>query len=115
KKLGIVNDLQMAPLLLPAMSIGTNAFVYSDQTQGDRKVSITHDWVERSSSKLPEAPPSAVNPSDGGEASGTDIVFEWKAPPADGAKIADHHFELSEREDMKWPLSTNFYKLISRT
>jgi hypothetical protein len=33
----------------------------------------------------------------------------------DGDRIADYHFELSDRPDMKWPLSTNFYKLISNT
>ena len=27
----------------------------------------------------------------------------------------DYHFVLADRADMKWPLSTNFYKLISRT
>jgi hypothetical protein len=33
----------------------------------------------------------------------------------DGDKIADYHFELSARADMKWPLSLSFAKLISRT
>lgn len=116
RKLGIVNDLQMAPLLLPSMSIGKNAFVYTDQTKGERKVILTHEWVERSSATPPGAVASPVYPADGGEADGTDIVFQWKAPAAAaGAKIADYHFELSDRPDMKWPLSTNFYKLISRT
>ena len=45
-----------------------------------------------------------------------EIVFQW-APPGDpdGDAIADYHFELSNRADMKWPLSMSFYKLISRT
>jgi len=34
---------------------------------------------------------------------------------AEGEKIADYLFVLADRADMKWPLSTNFYKLISRT
>jgi len=29
--------------------------------------------------------------------------------------IADYHFELSEHADMRWPLSPNFEKLLSRT
>ncbi len=117
KRLSIVNDLQMAPLLLPSMSIGVNTFVYTDTpaAPGDRKVVVTHEWIERSSSKPPEASPNPINPPDAGEANGTDIVFQWKTPDADVAKIADYHFELSDRQDMKWPLSTNFYKLISRT
>ncbi len=115
-KLAIVNDLQMAPLLLPSMSVGENKFTYTDQTPGERKAIVTHEWVERSSAKPPEAAPGAVYPPEGGEANGTDIVFQWKAPADSGAaKVADYHFQLSDRPDMKWPLSTNFYKLISRT
>jgi len=116
KGLGIVNDLQMAPLALPSMSVGENKFVYTDQSPGGRKVRITHNWVERSVSRPPEAPPSPAFPRDGGEAEGTDLVFRWRpAKDPDGDRIADYHFELSDRPDMKWPLSTNFYKLISNT
>src|SRR5262249_38260028 len=32
-----------------------------------------------------------------------------------GDPIVDYHFELSDRPDMSWPLSPNFYKLISKT
>ncbi len=116
KRLAIVNDLQMAPLALPAMSVGENKFVYTDQSPGGRKVRITHDWVERSASRPPEAPPAPAFPPDGGEAAGTDFVFHWlPARDPDGDRIADYHFELADRPDMKWPLSTNFYKLISNT
>jgi hypothetical protein len=116
KRLGIVNDLQMAPLALPALSVGENRLLYTDQSPGGRKVRITHDWVERSASRPPEAPPAPAFPPAGGEAEGTDIVFRWlPARNPDGGRIADYHFELSERPDMKWPLSTNFYKLISNT
>jgi hypothetical protein len=106
----------MAPLALPAMSIGDNRFVYTDRSPGERKVRITHDWVERSASRPPEAPPAPAFPPDGGEAEGSDLVFRWlPAKDPDGDLIADYHFELSDRPDMKWPLSTNFYKLISKT
>jgi hypothetical protein len=113
KRLRIVNDLQMAPLTLPAMRVGENAFVYSDETTGERKVKITHDWVERSSVKPPAAPLAAVFPPADGECDGTDIVFQWTPP--EGDKIDDYHFELANRADMKWPLSMTFCKLVSRT
>jgi hypothetical protein len=116
QRLGIVNDLQMAPLALPAMSVGDNQFVYRDESPGGRKVWITHEWVERSMSRPPQAPAAPVFPPDGGEAEGTGFVFRWTpARDPDGDRIADYHFELSDRQDMKWPLSTNFYKLISKT
>jgi hypothetical protein len=115
-RLGIVNDIQMAPLALPAMAVGENRFVYTDQSPGERKVRIAHIWVERSASRPPEAPSAPVFPPDGGNVEGTDLVFRWlPANDPDGDRIADYHFELSERADLRWPLSTNFYKLISNT
>jgi len=115
-RLAIINDIQMAPMTLPEMVVGENTFTYSDKTTGERRVRITHDWVERSASKPPEAPPTPAYPLDDGEAAGTGIVFQWApAVDPDGDAIADYHFELSNRADMKWPLSMSFYKLISRT
>lgn len=116
RRVAISNDLQMAPLALPEMAVGENRFTYSDESTGDRKVRITHCWVERSASRPPAAPERAIYPPDGGAANGTDVVFQWAAPSdSDGDVIADYQFELSARADMKWPLSMSFYKLISRT
>ncbi|MCX5685091.1 MAG: hypothetical protein NT049_15610, partial [Planctomycetota bacterium] len=116
RRLAVVNDVQMAPMALPEMAVGENRFTYSDQSAGDRQVRITHTWVERSASRPPAAPPGALNPPDGGESNGTDIVFQWTvAEVPDGGGIGDYHFELSRRADMKLPLSMDFYKLISRT
>jgi hypothetical protein len=116
RRLGIVNDLQMAPLTLPGMGVGPNAFTYSDESASHRRVRITHEWVERSASRPPDAPTEPVFPPRGGETEGTGIVFAWRpARDPDGDAIADYHFELSARADMKWPLSMSFAKLISRT
>jgi hypothetical protein len=116
RRLAIKNDVQMAPLSLPEMAVGENAFTYSDQSPGDRRVCITHQWVERSSSRPPLAPARALSPADDGEAQGTDLVFQWTpAEDPDGDVIGDYHFELSSRVDMRFPLSMCFYKIISRT
>ncbi len=116
KRLGITNDLQMAPLTLPEMAVGDNKFTYQDETRGQRQVRITHEWVERSASTPPQAPSAAVFPSDGGVVDGTDLVFQWKAAvDPDGDKIADYHFELSSYDDMRWPLSMSFAKFASQT
>jgi hypothetical protein len=115
KRLAVINDLQMALLALPEMVLGTNSFTYTDRSSGGRNVRITHEWVERSTSKPPEAP-EAVYPPDGGRAEGTDFAFRWSVPKdPEGDKITDYHFMLANRPDMRWPLSTNFDKLISRT
>jgi hypothetical protein len=116
KRLRVVNDLQMAPLALPAMSVGENRFVYTDHCAGGRKVKVTHEWVERSASRPPEAPTAPSFPPDAGEVETGDLVFRWTAATdPDGDQIDDYHFELSDRPEMHWPLSTNFYKLISKT
>lgn len=116
RQLAIINDLQMAPLTLPGMQVGSNAFSYSDDSPGKRQVRISHHWVERSTSHPPAAPANAIHPLEGGAAEGTEVVFQWQgAVDADGDTIADYHFELSARPDMKWPLSMSFAKLISRT
>jgi hypothetical protein len=116
KRLAVVNDLQMAPLALPGMVVGENCFTYTDQSTGPRRVRVTHEWVERSVSRPPGAPPAPVFPAEGGRTDGTDLVFQWRPPQGpEGDGIADYHFELSERADMAWPLSSNFSKLVSNT
>lgn len=115
KKLAVINDVQMAPLTLPGMRVGENSFAYTDQSQ-DRKIRITHEWVERSASKPPLPPSAPIYPPQGGEAEGTAVAFQWQpATDPDGDTIADYHFELSSRADMRWPLSMSFARLISRT
>ncbi|MFI5459445.1 MAG: hypothetical protein ACHRXM_28810 [Isosphaerales bacterium] len=116
RKLRITNALQMAPLTLPGMGVGKNTFTYTDQSAGERKIRLTHQWVERSASRPPWAPSEPIFPPPGGEPAGTDFVFRWKPPTdPDNDAIADYQFELSSRADMKWPLSMSFAKLISRT
>ncbi|MCW5979305.1 MAG: hypothetical protein KIT09_14615 [Bryobacteraceae bacterium] len=104
------STLQMARLSLPGVSLGENEFVYSDENQAGRKVRITHAWRECGSAEVPAAPGSAVEPPDGGVAGGAVITFRW-APVAG----EDYEFQLSEYADMRWTLSPNFRKLISRT
>ncbi len=116
RRLAIVNDLQMAPFALPDLAVGANKLTYSDQSPGGRKVRITHEWVERSASHPPVAPESPIYPPAGGESDGTEIAFQWMpAHDPDGGAIADYQFELSNRADMRWPLSMSFDKLVSKT
>jgi len=118
----IKNDIQMAPLAMPSMTVGSNSFTYLEHTDDKtganaaRNLRITHTWVERSKTRPPKAPESPVYPADGGESDGTDVVFQWNAATdPDGDAITDYHFQLSDRPDMRWPLSPNFDKYISKT
>jgi hypothetical protein len=116
ERLAILSDLQMAPLALPGMILGENRFTYTDQSPGERRVRITHDWIERSLQRPPAAPSAALSPADGGRTEGSGVVFEWRpAEAAAGDAVADYHFVLSDRADLAWPLSSNFEKLLSNT
>jgi hypothetical protein len=59
----------------------------------------------------------ALFPKDGSPVEGTKFTFRWSPPaPGDaGQTIADYHIQVCDRQDMRWPLSPNFDKLISRT
>jgi len=118
----IKNDIQMAPLAMPSMTVGNNSFTYLEHTDNKtganaaRNLRITHTWVERSKTRPPKAPESPVYPANGGESDGTDVVFQWNAATdPDGDAIMDYHFQLSDRLDMRWPMSPNFDKYISKT
>ena len=118
----IKNDIQMAPLAMPSMTVGNNRFTYLEHTDAKtgtnavRKVRITHHWVERSKTRPPKAPASALYPANGGKSDGTEVVFQWNAATdPDGDAITDYHFQLSDRPDMRWPISPNFDKYISKT
>jgi hypothetical protein len=116
EKLAVLNDLQMAPLALPGLRLGENLVTYTDQSPGERRVRITHDWVERSLHRPPQAPAAAVTPTDGARTEGSGVAFEWRpADAAEGDAVADYHFVLSDRADLAWPLSSNFEKLLSNT
>ena len=120
--LKIRNDIQMAPLAMPSMTVGNNTFTYLEHTDdrtgksAARHLLITHHWVERSKTHPPKAPASPVDPPSAGASDGTDVRFRWNAAAdPDGDAITDYHFQLSERSDMRWPLSPNFDKYISKT
>jgi hypothetical protein len=114
--LSIQNDVQMAPLSLPGLHLGSNVFTYRDDTSAAHAMEITHNWVENRSDLPPSQIVSAIFPPNGGTVLGTRLQFQWQ-PPADpdGDSITDYEFILSDRPDVRWPLSSNFHKLVSRT
>jgi hypothetical protein len=109
KHLSITTDLQMAPLSLPALEVGDNSISYSSAAEG--RVEVTHVWEERGTD-LPLDPPREPGfPVHEQEVIGTEFTFTW--PEVEGA--ANYHFQLGDREDMKYRLSPVFEKLVSRT
>ncbi|NKB72674.1 MAG: hypothetical protein GKR89_36855 [Candidatus Latescibacteria bacterium] len=107
----IESDLQMAPLALPGLQLGTNQIRYTDQTPGPRQVRLTHDWRQRSDIQPPPAPAQPLFPQSGAEVPGTRFTLSWEAVP----EAVDYHLELAPEPDLQYVLSPTFEKLISRT
>ena len=107
------STLEMAPLAMPGVVLGENHFIFSDDSPSGTKVRITHVWNECDADLAIPAAPEAVTPAEGKTYSGTRVKFVWRS----GSDVApaDYQFQLSEFPDMRWPLSSNFNKLISRT
>lgn len=110
------HDIQTSALGLPELTVGENRVVYADDSSGQRRLRITHRWLERTAWHPPEAPAAAIAPPDGAVVEGTRVRFAWSpARDPDSDAIADYHFELSAYPDMRWPLSPNFEKRMSLT
>jgi hypothetical protein len=116
ESLAIENDLQMAPLSMPALQLGDNRIRFLADNADSASARITFDWVERSSAREPSPPANPAFPSNGAEVEGTKLTFQWPdAIPNDGAAITDYQFQLSDRQDVRWALASNFDLLISET
>jgi len=108
-------DVQMSLLGLPELELGENLIRYTDETKGPRRIRITHSWMERTGWYRPSAPNNML-PADGAIVEGTQVRFRWEPSARSGSsQVEDYHFQLSNTPDMRWPLSPNFDKLISRT
>ena len=111
--LRLKTDVQMAPFSLPALALGPNTIVYSDETAVPHQVLITHEWWESSPTRPPAPPLAPLYPADGSEVPGTRFTFAWsEAVDPDGDEIKDYHFVLSDRPDLAWPLSPNFDRVV---
>lgn len=113
-QLVIESDLQMAPLSLPGVCLGDNDMLYVDDNDAERVVQITHMWQERDDQVKPPAPDKAIYPVDGADVEGTKFVFEWSDVSCDN-DIVDYHIQVSADSDMRYVVSPNFEKLISKT
>ncbi|MFC1715277.1 putative Ig domain-containing protein [Candidatus Poribacteria bacterium] len=110
-----VTDVQMSLLGMPELELGENLVKYVDETEGPRQARITHSWIERTAWRRPSAP-RPTTPANDATVEGTLVKFGWDPPDDQGSgKIEDYHFQLSHREDMRWPMSPNFDKQVSKT
>jgi len=112
--LHIETDLAMSMRSLPTLRLGRNKVIYYDDTKGPRNVRVTHQWRESSANTPPCAPTTPVSPLDKARVASSAPLLRWEpATDADGDPVADHHVEVRDRPDMRFPVATNLDRLTS--
>ena len=102
-------DFQISPFSIPKLSLGLNRIKYSDKSQGERKVRITHRWCARYGSHYPQAPRKPIFPEDNGTIMTLAPGLKWEKgqDPDENDKIVDYHLQISRRPDCRWALCPN--------
>ncbi|MFH1918522.1 MAG: Ig domain-containing protein [Planctomycetota bacterium] len=109
--LEIETDVLAAPVSLPRLTLGTNRVVYWNETEGERRLRITHQWRE-SDAVRPLAPIEAPeHPAPGARVKDSIVTFSW--PAMEGADR--YHLQVSRRADFKYPYRTSLDVVIPTT
>lgn len=110
-----INSLQVktkflvSRFFLPYLKIGDNNIEYSDSNNGYTNVELDIKWKESFQNNPPDKIAASVYPLDNSHSDSLKFVFSWTVPvDNNGDKIVDYHFQLSDRADMKFPLSPVF-------
>ncbi|MFQ6096176.1 MAG: putative Ig domain-containing protein [Armatimonadota bacterium] len=93
--LRIHTDVLASPIALPRLSLGRNRVVYTDRTQGPRRIKITHTYQESGNIKPPPAP-GLTYPEAGATVRDSVLRFKWER--VEGA--SKYHLRVSRRRDM---------------
>ncbi|MFC1613826.1 transglutaminase domain-containing protein [Gemmatimonadota bacterium] len=110
----VINDLQVSPHSLPALSLGKNVIRYRDSSHEGRKVRITHTWREVDNNSPPGKVSGALSPGDGKKVKGLTPVLKW-APATDADKedkVSDYQVMISLRPDCRWQVSPTLYQSL---
>ena len=105
--LQIISDFQVSRFFLPTLELGDNFITYSDSNTVERKVAVTIEWDESSENMPPSRIEQPIFPADGSVVDSMKFTFRWPVP-TDTDGIVDYEFVLSDRADMRFPLSPSF-------
>lgn len=103
----ISTDFQVSRSFLPSLHLGDNVISYSDENLLERNLELRINWEESSENTPPEQIDPPIFPADDSVVDSLKFTFKW-ASAIDEDPIADYEFELSDRADMKYPLSPSF-------
>ena len=109
--LEIETDVLAAPVSLPRLTVGTNRVRYQDETEGERRVEITHEWRETDAVRPLEPVEAPEYPKPGTQIRDSIVPFSWAA--VNGADR--YHLQVSRRADFRYPYRTSFDVIIPTT
>jgi hypothetical protein len=110
--LDIRTTFQVSRFFLPNLKLGDNVINFTSANVPNAKLGIS--WQETSLLKPPYSDITPVFPLDESNVDSTQFTFIWTKPSdPNGYTITDYEFELSDRLDMKYPLSPTFDRYIS--
>lgn len=109
------NIFQISKKFLPALRLGKNDISYSDAGEGvSRNIKVDILWNETYENHPPLPPQNPVFPKNNSRVDSLNFEFAWEdSTDPDGDEIVDYEFYLSDRSDMKFPLSPNFQQYVS--
>ena len=110
KSLDFETDVMAAPLSLPRLKRGENVFTYSDQSDVEREVTITHEWQEVHEYPLPQTPSKPLYPPAGEVITDSIVKFIW--PDAENARA--YHIQVSKRADFRVPYRPAYDVVINQ-
>ena len=100
--------IQMTTRFMPELELGENKLYYTDSSVC-RNLEVNVYWRECDTNSPPDAVHSPLFPKHGTAVDGSVFTFRWTpAQDPDGDRITDYEFILSERPDMRYPLSPTF-------
>ncbi len=106
--LSIKSLVQTTTHFMPSLRLSENEIEYTD-SNNDRNVEVTVRWQESLGNKPPLSDFYPVFPGDGENVDGSMFTFRWEpARDPDGDEIVNYEFLLSDRPDMRFPLSPTF-------
>ena len=109
--LEIETDVMAAPVSLPRLKLGSNQAVYRDETDGPRRVKITHQWRESTAVQPLPAIAAPNQPQPGAELNDSIVTFSWP----EVAEAGRYHLQVSRRPDFAYPYRTSLDVVIPTT
>ena len=98
---------------MPQLRLGENTLHYSDNNQ-ERDLELVINWQETYDNTPPHQIKEPIFPGDAGASDNSQFTFLWREPvDPDGDLIVDYEFQLSDRPNMRFPLSPTFDRYIS--